>query len=65
MGHLLAEITEGEETLISAIVVSKISEIRTRSKNMTIYKLIIRDDTANCVVTWYNQSYLKNVFKLR
>jgi len=60
----IAEIVEGEETLISAIVVSKISEIRTRSKKMTIYKLIVRDDTATCIITWYNQSYLKNIFKL-
>jgi len=61
----IAEIVEGEETLISAIVVSKISEIRTRSRKMTIYKLIVRDDTATCIITWYNQSYLKNIFKLR
>ena len=61
----IAEIVEGEEILISAIVVSKISEIRTRSKKMTIYKLIVRDDTATCIITWYNQSYLKNIFKLR
>jgi len=61
----IAEFIEGEETLISAIVVSKINEIRTRSKKMTIYKLIVRDDTATCIMTWYNQSYLKNIFKLR
>jgi len=61
----IAEIIEGEETLISAIVVSKVSEIRTHNRKMTIYKLIVRDDTATCIITWYNQSYLKNIFKLR
>ena len=31
---------------------------------MTIYKLIVRDDTAACLITWFNQSYLKNKFTL-
>ena len=59
----IAEVMDGEETLIEAIVVSKMSEIRIR-KGMTIYKLIVRDDTATCTVTWFNQSYLKNIFNL-
>jgi len=61
----IAEMVEGEETLISAIVVSRISEIRTSNRKMTIYKLVVRDDTATCIITRYNQSYLKNIFKLR
>ena len=60
----IAELVEGEESLIEAIVVSRVSEIRTRRKNMTLYKLIVRDDTGTCILTWYNQSYLKNIFKL-
>lgn len=60
----IEELIDGEECLIEAIVVSKMTEIRTRRKNMTIYKLIVRDDTGTCVLTWYNQSYLKSVFKL-
>ena len=40
------------------------SEIHTRRKNMTIYKLIVRDDTDSMVLTWYNQKYLKTTFKL-
>ena len=55
---------EGEEILIQAICVSNVNEIRTRRKNMTIYKLIVRDDTASAIITWYNQSYLKSKFKL-
>ena len=31
---------------------------------MTLYKLIVRDDTATCQITWFNQSYLKNKFKI-
>ncbi len=60
----IADTIEGEEVLIQAIVVSKIKEIRTYKKNMTIYKLIVRDETECCEVIWYNQSYLKNIFKL-
>ena len=57
----IAELINGEDSLIEAIVVSKINENKVR-KNMTIYKLIVRDDTGTCVMTWFNQSYLKNKF---
>lgn len=60
----IANAIEGEETLIQAVCVSKMSEIRTKRKNMTIYKLIVRDDTASAILTWYNQGYLKSKFKL-
>ena len=58
------EINDGEEVLIEATVVSRMIEIRTSRKNMTIYKLTVRDETDTCVITWYNQSYLKNIFKV-
>ena len=61
----IADTVDGEEVLIEAIVTSKMREIRTYKRKMTIYKLIVRDDTATCIITWYNQSYLKNIFKLR
>lgn len=60
----IADAVEGQEVLIQAICVSKVNEIRTRRKNMIIYKMIVRDDTASAVITWYNQSYLKSRFKL-
>ena len=31
---------------------------------MVIYKLIVEDETGRCLITWYNQSYLKNKFKV-
>ena len=40
---------------------SKPKKIR---KGLTLYKLIVRDDTGTCQITWYNQSYLKTRFKL-
>jgi len=59
----IADVVDGEEVLIKAKCVSKISEIRIR-KNMTMYKLIVRDDTATCTITWFNAFYLKNRFKI-
>lgn len=60
----IADAQDEEEVLIEAVVVSKINEIRTRRKNMTIYKLIVRDETESCVMIWYNQPYLKSIFKI-
>lgn len=60
----IADATSGEEVLIEAICTSRVNEIRTRKKNMTIYKLIARDDTGSMVITWYNQKYLRQRFKL-
>lgn len=60
----IADVVDGEEVLIQAVCVSKMNEIRTRRKNMTLYKLIVRDDTASAILTWYNQSYLKSRFHL-
>ena len=57
------ELENGEEGLVEAICVSRISEIRIR-KNMTIYKLIVRDETATCEITWFNMPYLKTKFKI-
>ena len=59
----IAEVEDGEETLIEAICVSKMMEKRIR-KNMVIYKLSVRDETGLCHITWFNQRYLKNRFKL-
>ena len=57
------ELVNGEEALIEAKCISKMSEIRIR-KNMSIYKLIVRDETATCTLTWFNTFYLKNKFKV-
>ena len=59
----IAILQDGEEALIEAVVVSKMSEHIVR-KNMRIYKLNVRDDSGMCQITWFNQSYLKNKFQL-
>lgn len=57
----IIDVADGEETLIEGICVSKMSEIRIR-KGLTIYKILVRDETGVCSITWYNQSYLKGKF---
>ena len=59
----IAELTDGEEALIDVVVSSNINEVRI-GKNRTILKLLVRDETASCVITWFNQSYLKGKFKV-
>lgn len=57
----IADCEDGDEALIKAITVSRVSEVKVR-RNMAIYKLNVRDDTGACVITWYNQPYLKKQF---
>lgn len=59
----IIDLLHGEEALIEAMPVSRMSEVRIR-RNFTMYKLIVRDETGTCQITWYNQAYLKNMFKV-
>lgn len=58
----IAELIDGEEALISAFPVGRMIELRIR-RNLTLCKLYVRDETGGCELIWYNQGYLKNVFK--
>ncbi len=57
----IIDLQNGEEALISAFPVGRISIVQIR-KNLTLCKLVVRDETAACQIVWYNQGYLKNVF---
>ena len=57
----IIDLQNGEEALISAYPVGRINIVRIR-KNLTLCKLIVKDETASCEIIWYNQEYLKNVF---
>lgn len=59
---LISEVLHGEEALISGFPIGRMNEIRIR-KNLTLCKLIVRDESGSCEIVWYNQSYLKNTFK--
>lgn len=56
------ELVDGEEALIEVMPVTRVSEIRIR-RNMTILKMNARDDSGICQITWFNQPYLKGMFK--
>lgn len=58
----IIDVQDGEEALIEGIASSRLTEIKTR--RMSIYKLIIRDETGSCTITWFNQKYLKAIFKV-
>lgn len=60
---MISELTDGEEALIEVMATSNMSEVRI-GKNRTILKLIVRDETGLCVITWFNQRYLKGKFKV-
>ena len=52
----------GETVCIDATVFSPVKETRIR-KNMTIYSMIISDETGGMTVVWYNNKYVKGQFK--
>lgn len=58
----IEDVIDGEEVTIKAFVVSKMQIITARNKKMKICKMIVRDDTDACEITWYNQQYLKQNF---
>ena len=53
---------DGEEVLIEAIVFTPLTN--TRLKGRTMQKLLVRDETGGAYLTWFNQPYLKSVFKV-
>ena len=58
----IADCEDGETVLIKATALTKITEIRAR--RLSIYRLVVNDDSSSCVITWYNQKYLKDRFKI-
>lgn len=59
----IVNLVDGEEALIEVMATSNMSEIRI-GKNRTILKLIVRDESGACIITWFNQKYLKGKFKV-
>jgi len=58
----IAECINGDEVLIEAIACGKLSNVPLRGK--TMQKLLVRDETGSCTITWFNQTYLKNKFEI-
>ena len=60
---MIADLVDGEEALIEVMATSNVSEVRI-GKSRSILKLIVRDESGACVITWFNQTYLKGKFKV-
>lgn len=58
----LSDVQLGENVCIRARAFSGVKETRIR-KNMTIYSLIITDDSDAMTVIWYNNRFVKGAFK--
>ena len=56
----LYECADGEEVLIEVMAAGKISEMH--KGKMTISRLIVKDQTGTCYITWFNQGYLRDKF---
>ena len=57
----LYECTDGEEVLIEAMAVGRITEMH--KGRMTVSRLIVKDQTGTCYITWFNQGYLRDKFQ--
>ena len=57
----LYEYTDGEEVLIEAMAAGRITEMH--KGRMTISRLIVKDQTGTCYMTWFNQGYLRDKFQ--
>ena len=60
----ICECVNGEVALIEAIAVSRFIDTRI-SKGRTMQKLMVRDETGQATITWFNQPYLKSKFQTR
>lgn len=58
----IEECIDGEEVLIRATAVTKV--IETRARKLSIYKLVVRDGSESLTITWFNQKYVKDIFKV-
>ncbi|MGE5474225.1 MAG: ATP-dependent DNA helicase RecG [Ignavibacteriales bacterium] len=58
----IIELYDQQPASFRAFVKSGITESRPR-KGLTIQKLLVKDETGTCILTWFNQSYLKDTFK--
>ncbi len=55
----ISELVDGDVACFKAVPISRPNEARIK-KNMTITKVIVRDETGTALLTWFNQSYIKN-----
>ena len=58
----LNNVKDGEKFTIEAVALTEIN-VRYINRNRSIEKLLIKDETDNCIITWFNQPYVKDKIK--
>ena len=58
----IVDCEDGEMVLIKAKPITKVTEMKTR--RVSVYKLIVTDESGSMTITWFNQKYLKDIFKI-
>ncbi|AEV68836.1 ATP-dependent DNA helicase RecG [Acetivibrio clariflavus] len=58
----IGELVDGESCTFEGIIASKVTEHRFR-KGLTMYKVLIKDETGAITATWFNQHYIGKVLK--
>ena len=56
----IEELQDGEDALIEAVTVTATTVFKLR-RNMSVSKVMVQDDTGRCLITWFNQDYMRNV----
>ena len=59
----ISNIISGQNTLIKAKVLTPVNNRYIR-KNLTIQTVIVKDETGECEITWFNQNYLPKFLKM-
>ena len=58
----IAEVLPGSDVLVRGHVLTSVSEKRIR-KGMTVYSMTVGDESGIMAVTWYNNKFVRHVFK--
>ena len=55
------ELIDGEVVCLKLIPISNVTESRIR-RGLSIFKLMVKDDTGTIMCTWFNNKYVKGYF---
>lgn len=58
----IVELQNGEKATIEARAISSVST-RMLGRNKSIEKLMVTDESDNCTITWFNQTYISKQIK--
>ncbi len=58
----IANVQDGEKCSIEAVAVSSVN-LRMLGRYKSIEKLMVRDESDTCMITWFNQPYIKTQIK--